>query len=162
MNNRSEIVIDAASYVYRFRLVAVIGGILGIITCSAGLALADQPSAKLCTSEPTTTATGVCIMNALNEADKKLNLAYKKAQSVIEQDDRGQDDPGEVAKAKTAWTAQLAAAQRAWMAFRDADCGDLIFSEWNNGHGVLPAVYACRYDKTVQRTNEILSRYPLH
>lgn len=101
-------------------------------------------------------------MNALNEADKRLNLAYRKAQSVIEQDDRGQDDPGEVAKAKATWTAQLAAAQRAWMAFRDADCGDLIFSEWDNGHGVLPAVYACRYDKTVQRTNEILSRYPLH
>ncbi|GJD54059.1 hypothetical protein OPKNFCMD_6840 [Methylobacterium crusticola] len=94
---------------------------------------------------------------ALDEADRKLNAAYKKAQLVIEQDDRGQDG-----KARAAWTAQLAAAQRAWIAFRDADCGDLVVSEWNSGSGATAAAYACRYDKTVQRTEEILSRYPLH
>ena len=93
---------------------------------------------------------------ALDDADAKLNAAYKKALSVIDNDDREQDP-----KAKATWKVQLAAAQRAWIAFRDADCGDLIFSEWNNGSGTTAALYACRYDKTVQRTAEILSRYPL-
>ncbi|GJE19451.1 lysozyme inhibitor LprI family protein [Methylobacterium marchantiae] len=85
-----------------------------------------------------------------------LNAAYRKALAVIDQDDRGED-----AKAKAAWKAPLTAAQRAWIAFRDVDCGDLVLSEWNNGSGATVTGYACRYDKTVQRRDEILSRYPL-
>ncbi|MCJ2095231.1 DUF1311 domain-containing protein [Methylobacterium sp. J-072] len=73
----------------------------------------------------------------------------------MDQDERPQDS-------KAAWKTQFMAAQRAWIAFRDADCGDLTFSEWNNGSGITAALYACKSDKTVQRTDDILSRYPLH
>lgn len=125
----------------------------GIPTAAA---LADQPSAKLCLNETSTPGTQACMHRALNDADLKLNAAYKKAMSVIDQDDRQQDP-----KAKADWKTQLAGAQRSWIAFRDADCGDLTFSEWDNGSGTTAALYACRYDKTVQRTAEILSRYPL-
>ncbi|MCJ2060925.1 DUF1311 domain-containing protein [Methylobacterium sp. J-048] len=121
---------------------------------SAG-ARADQPSAKLCQAATATPETQACLHKALDAADAKLNAAYKKALSVIDQDDRPPD-------AKAAWKAQFTAAQRAWIAFRDADCGDLTFSEWNNGSGTTGALYACQYDKTVQRTDDILSRYPLH
>ncbi|QEE41369.1 MULTISPECIES: lysozyme inhibitor LprI family protein [unclassified Methylobacterium] len=117
-------------------------------------ARADQPSAKLCRAATSTPETQTCLHKALEAADAKLNAAYKKALSVIEQDDRPLD-------AKATWKAQFTAAQRAWIAFRDADCGDLTFSEWNNGSGTTGALYACRYDKTVQRTEDILSRYPL-
>ena len=117
-------------------------------------ARADQPSAKLCRAATSTPETQTCLHKALDAADAKLNAAYKKALSVIEQDDRPLD-------AKATWKAQFTAAQRAWIAFRDADCGDLTFSEWNNGSGTTGALYACRYDKTVQRTEDILRRYPL-
>ncbi|AYO84442.1 lysozyme inhibitor LprI family protein [Methylobacterium brachiatum] len=117
-------------------------------------ARADQPSAKLCQDATSTPETQTCLHQALEAADAKLNAAYRKALSIIDQDDRPED-------AKAAWKAQFATAQRAWIAFRDADCGDLTFSEWNNGSGTTGALYACQYDKTVQRTEDILSRYPL-
>ncbi|WP_019906490.1 lysozyme inhibitor LprI family protein [Methylobacterium sp. 77] len=117
----------------------------------------NQPSVKLCATETSDVGTQACLHKALDGADTALNAAYRKALSVIDTDDRGED-----AKAKAAWKAQLAAAQRAWIAFRDADCGDLVLSEWSGGSGANAAGYACRYDKTVQRTNDILSRYPLH
>jgi len=116
-------------------------------------ARADQPSAKLCQAATSTPETQACLHKALDAADAKLNAAYKKALSVIDQDDRPPD-------AKAVWKTQFTAAQRAWIAFRDADCGDLTFSEWNNGSGTTAALYACQYDKTVQRTDDILSRYP--
>lgn len=124
---------------------------------SATAVSAAQPSAKLCATENSTPETAECMEKALEGADKALNEAYRKALSVIDADDSGKD-----AKAKTEWKAQLAAAQRAWIAFRDADCGALIVSEWNSGSGTTTATYACLYDKTVQRTGDILSRYPLH
>jgi uncharacterized protein YecT (DUF1311 family) len=76
---------------------------------------------------------------------------------TIEHDNRIQDPI-----AKTSWKAQLEKAQRVWIAFRDADCGDLTYSEWANGSGASPALAACRYDKTIQPTADLLSRYPLH
>ncbi|MDP4021930.1 lysozyme inhibitor LprI family protein [Methylobacterium sp. NEAU 140] len=124
---------------------------------AAFAASAEQPSAKLCLNETSTPATQACLHRALDEADARLNAAYRKALAVIDGDDRGMD-----AAAKAAWKAQLAAAQRAWIAFRDADCGDLILSEWASGSGATGAQYACRYDRTVQRTADLLSRYPLH
>lgn len=139
-----------------FQIAALVTSALLVSAAPCAAARADQPSAKLCLKETSTPGTEACMHRALDDADAKLNAAYKKALSVIENDDREQDP-----KAKATWKAQLAAAQRAWIAFRDADCGDLIFSEWNNGSGTTAALYACRYDKTVQRTAEILSRYPL-
>lgn len=116
---------------------------------------ADQPSAKLCLSATSTPEGVQCMDQALSDADRKLNAAYRKALSVIAQS----TDRPQVQRA--AWKQQLTAAQQAWIAFRDADCGDLVASEWNGGTGTSQAILACRYDKTVQRTDEILSRYPL-
>lgn len=130
---------------------------------SAAGARADQPSAKLCTKAQSTPETQLCMEKAFTEADKKLNAAYQKALSVIDHDDGEDDqDPKAKAKYKADWKARLAAAQRAWIAFRDADCGDLTISEWHGGTGMGPALDACKYDKTVQRTDDLLSRYPLH
>ncbi|MEE7490260.1 lysozyme inhibitor LprI family protein [Methylobacterium oryzae CBMB20] len=131
----------------------------GLLACLVGstTASADQPSAKLCLNETSTPGTTDCMNRALQEADAKLNAAYKKAMSVIDHDDRAADP-----NAKALWKTQLERAQRAWIAFRDADCGDLTYSEWANGSGANPAVPACRYDKTVDRTADLLGRYPLH
>jgi uncharacterized protein YecT (DUF1311 family) len=138
---------------------AAIPTLVGLLACGVmpATSRADQPSAKLCLNETSTPGTTDCMARALQEADAKLNAVYKKAMSVIDHDDRTQDP-----SAKAVWKTQLEKAQRAWIAFRDADCGDLTYSEWSNGSGANPAVPACRYDKTVQRTADLLSRYPLH
>ncbi len=126
------------------------------LTGAAHAAPAVQPSARLCTAETSTPGTQACLHKALDAADAALNAAYRTAMTVIGQDDRGMSP-----EAKAQWKAHLVASQRAWIAFRDADCGDLTFDEWNNGSGTTGALYACRYDKTVQRTDDLLSRYPL-
>jgi len=131
----------------------------GLLACLAvpTTAGADQPSAKLCLTETSTPGTTACMTRALQEADAKLNAAYRKAMSVIDHDDRTPDPD-----ARALWKTRLERAQRAWIAFRDADCGDLTDSEWANGSGANAALPACLYDKTVQRTADLLSRYPLH
>lgn len=137
--------------------------ILGYPALVAAALLAAVPaqaapsSSKLC-NDPNfaTPQINACMEKAADDADHKLNVAYKKALAVIDGDgDRTADQ-------KAHWRAQLTAAQRAWIAFRDADCGDLVVTEWNGGTGMGSALSACRYDLTVQRTDEILSRYPLH
>ncbi|MCJ2140225.1 lysozyme inhibitor LprI family protein [Methylobacterium sp. E-066] len=107
-------------------------------------AQADQPSVKLCQAATATPETQACLHKALDAADAKLNAAYKKVLSIIDQDDRPQDS-------KAAWKAQFTAAQRARIAFRDADCGDLTFSEWNNGSGTTAALYACKTPASTTR-----------
>ncbi|ONF46516.1 lysozyme inhibitor LprI family protein [Methylobacterium radiotolerans] len=134
----------------------VLAGLLACLAVSTG-SRAEPPSAKLCLTETSTPRTTDCMNRALHEADARLIAAYKKALSVIDHDDRTQDPD-----ARALWKTRLEKAQRAWIAFRDADCGDLTFSEWANGSGANPAVPACLYDKTVQRTADLLGRYPLH
>ena len=132
------------------------GLVLGLVFSAAAPALAEQPSANLCT-DPSfgTPQIAACMEKAAAEADKRLNDAYRKAISIIEKDsDRTPEQ-------KVAWRQALLVSERAWTAFRDADCGDLTVIEWNSGSGTGTAIAACRYDKTVQRTAELLARYPL-
>ncbi len=79
-----------------------------------------------------------CIGDELTIQDKALNTAYRKAMDGL--------TPGE----KT----RLQAAQRAWIAFRDADCAALDDPEqW----GTISRINAnwCMLDRTVERTIEL-------
>ena len=128
---------------------------LGVL--AAAPALADAPSSKLCL-DPSfgTPQIEACMEKAAAEADKRLNEAYRKAIAIIEK------DPDRTPDQKVAWRQRLLVSERAWTAFRDADCGDLTVMEWNSRSGTGTALAACRYDKTIQRTAELHSRYPLN
>ena len=82
-----------------------------------------------------------CISDAVMVQDARLNRNYAKAMAKLtpEQQDR------------------LRAAQRAWIAFKDADCQSLQDDEW----GSLSRVTAnmCALDRTTERADE-LSDYP--
>ncbi len=98
-----------------------------------------------------------CLKTALTEADTALNTAYKIAQAAIEADAES------TAAAKQAWQADLVAAQREWIAFRDANCKfELIAAEWHNGSGATSAQQACVLALTLQRTEELTKRYTLN
>ncbi len=55
--------------------------------------------------------------------------------------------------------AAMRAAQRAWIAYRDADCKDLTAQEWSGGTGTTSAVLGCMTEKTMQRTKDLKERY---
>ncbi len=57
----------------------------------------------------------------------------------------------------------MLAAQRAWIAFRDANCKfELIGAEWHNGSGTTAAQQAYVLALTLQRTDELNRRYMLN
>jgi uncharacterized protein YecT (DUF1311 family) len=106
-----------------------------------------------CSDPRTTVEMNVCGDAAFQEADKRLNAAYKEAlKYVAESDLEAPYDP-------KSWEAALRASQRAWVAFRDADCKGAVPMEWSGGTGTSSAVLACMTDKTDSRIKELIERY---
>jgi uncharacterized protein YecT (DUF1311 family) len=99
---------------------------------------ADGP----CRGPATTADASQCFTDAWHAADNKLNQAYSRVQEVL-----GPDE-----------TADLKAAQRLWLKFRDANCA----AERNMyGRGTAaPVVYsACMEANTRQRVADIKIMY---
>ena len=102
------------------------------------------PEYRACLDSPEGSSTAGmidCIAAELKVQDASLNAAYKAALARLEADQKP----------------QLQEAQRAWVAFRDADCRSLYHPDW----GTLSRVSAnsCVLDRTIERTIE-LERYP--
>jgi len=96
-----------------------------------------------------------CLAKELTQADKALNDAYQKALAAIAAD---ADTP---ADQKATWRANLVAAERAWLAYRDANCKfDLVGAEWNFGSGTTAAQQECVLALTQSRAAELLARMP--
>ena len=55
----------------------------------------------------------------------------------------------------------MRAAQRAWVAFRDAGCKGAMPMEWSGGSGTSAAVLICMREKTEARTKDLKERYGL-
>jgi uncharacterized protein YecT (DUF1311 family) len=95
-----------------------------------------------------------CLSREMADADRKLNEAYRRAQAAIAA------DPQTPADQKAAWADNLTKAQRAWIAYRDADClFELVGAEWHDGSGTTAAQQACVVDMTQRRTRELTDRY---
>ena len=109
----------------------------------------ESAAEKACMALPTNAQSG-CLEKLYNAADARLNDVYRRAVAVIE--NAGGDSAG-------AWKAELKKAQKAWVAFRDADCGALIGYEWGHGTGMGAATESCLLHKTEQRTRALVQRY---
>lgn len=125
-----------------------------VLFAPAGSALADEEKVD-CENPMSTYEMNVCSERDLEKADAALNAIYKKALASIE--DNGMEPPFD---SKTHEEA-MRAAQRAWVAYRDADCKGLLPQVWTGGSGTTSAVNACLIDKTQQRTSELKDRYGL-
>ncbi|MCK8782882.1 DUF1311 domain-containing protein [Roseomonas sp. NAR14] len=106
-----------------------------------------------CDRLTSTAQQGECLEAALNRAETAMNQAFERALHVID------NDSGTVSTQRTNWRRAMQVSQRAWLAFRDADCGELIAYEWGQGTGMGPATLACRLDKTERRERELTARY---
>ncbi|MCC6926501.1 MAG: DUF1311 domain-containing protein [Novosphingobium sp.] len=92
----------------------------------------------------------VCSFQDYQAADKALNAAWKAAQQFAQQADR---DSPPARKADSA-VAQLLAAQRAWIAYRDAHC--LALADQYRGGSIRPLIKnTCMTDLTKTRTAQL-------
>ena len=95
-----------------------------------------------CETEETGREYLLCVDVALTRVDRELNEVYQRALAATDKE------------------AGLRAAQRAWVAYRDADCESglseaaLGAAKWRTGH-----VRACEYEKTRLRVAELRSRF---
>ncbi|MFD2738582.1 lysozyme inhibitor LprI family protein [Sulfitobacter aestuarii] len=89
-----------------------------------------------------------CLMAETAHWDAILNSQYQSLRA----DFTAQD--ADAATGNHDLAGQLLDAQRAWIAFRDADCG-LVYAQWIDGsHRVIAAGF-CHLNKTAQRAIEL-------
>jgi uncharacterized protein YecT (DUF1311 family) len=118
-----------------------------------GTAGAQTPNPIDCDKASTTVELNYCADIAFMKADGDLNDVYQKLIAGNAKADRGE---GQYSAA--AWEKALRASQRAWVAFRDAECKDLVPIEWSGGTGTTMAVLGCMTAHTEARTKELRER----
>jgi uncharacterized protein YecT (DUF1311 family) len=106
-----------------------------------------------CSDAKSTVEMNYCADKDYQAADLALNAAYRDAIEQIKS--RNLEEPYDAGHFETA----MRGAQRAWVAYRDADCKDLTAQEWSGGSGTSSAVLGCMTEKTILRTKELKDRY---
>jgi len=126
-----------------------------LLSAMIGLAALTQPVAAAddCNDATNTVEINQCADRAFGLADKALNAAYKAVLAKIAADNGG--EPSEAKKLEEA----LRASQRAWVAFRDADCKGLVAMEWSGGSGATSAILFCMTQMTQERTASLTERF---
>jgi uncharacterized protein YecT (DUF1311 family) len=102
-------------------------------------------AANACQSQPdgdTTLGISSCLQGEAQVWDDILNAQYKGVRADL------------LEQGGTPLADQLLDAQRAWIAFRDADCG-LVYSVWADGSIRTVMASSCYLDKTAQRALEL-------
>jgi uncharacterized protein YecT (DUF1311 family) len=127
-----------------------LGAALALMPVSAS---ADE--AINCDTAVATVDLNACEDKALDQADVAMNAVYKKVLGFIAKS--GTEKPYDA----KSWEDALRKSQRAWVAFRDADCKDLIPMSWTGGTGTTGAVLGCMLEKTKARTKELSELYEL-
>lgn len=115
----------------------------------------EEPSQVDCSSPMNTAEINTCSDREFAKADEALNGIFQKLLAQIAES--GEQPPYDA----KSWQAALRASQRAWIAFRDADCKGVVPMEWTGGSGTSAAVLQCMIDKTVVRGKELSERYGL-
>lgn len=115
---------------------------------------AAEPEPKVdCTNPTSTVEMNICADRDFATADAALNAAYQKALKRIPS--HASDPPFDAAR----FEAALRRSQRAWIAFRDAECKDHVPMFWGGGTGTTVAVLGCMIDMTKSRTRELEDAY---
>lgn len=91
-----------------------------------------------------------CTFDAYQKADGLLNASYK---SIVADLKKASGDT-DMDKSNAETLTRLVKSERAWVAFRDAEC-DFEGTEMLGGSGESLVVGGCLYDQTVQRVKSI-------
>ena len=133
---------------FRFKAPLAAAAIVSTLLTSPARA-EDDPKVD-CANAMSTYEQNYCADKDLAAADKKLNDAYQKLLDGIAE--TGNDKPYD----PKSWEKALRESQRAWVAFRDADCDGLAPMSWGGGTGTSAVVLGCKTAKTEARTKELL------
>jgi uncharacterized protein YecT (DUF1311 family) len=101
---------------------------------------AASAEANDCANAQTQTQMNVCASESAKKADAALNAAYAQIKTRLKDD--------------TSKIELITKAQRAWIAFRDAECG-FAGSAVEGGSMQPMIVAACREEVTAKRTSEL-------
>ncbi|HML43701.1 MAG TPA: DUF1311 domain-containing protein [Hyphomicrobium zavarzinii] len=106
-----------------------------------------------CNDASSTVEMNFCAQKDFDAADAQLNAVYQKVLAHIGESDL--EKPYD----RASWEEAMRASQRAWVAFRDADCKGAVPMEWSGGTGTTVAVVGCMTTLTEARTKDLASRY---
>lgn len=106
------------------------------------IALAQTARAEDCSNAPDQTSMNECMTNAYKKADAELNALYERIAARL----NGSGD-------RTKPRAALVAAQRAWIAFRDAECA-FVGGPTAEGSIHTTIVASCLTDITNRRIDD--------
>ena len=115
----------------------------------AVLALA---TAEDCGDKPSQTAMTMCQGALAEAAGAEMSRVWKSAQAAMQQADRDQDTPPP--KSEPGYAQALLASQRAWLAFRDAECRIESY-EWRGGSMAPFTENQCMTELTKARTQQL-------
>jgi uncharacterized protein YecT (DUF1311 family) len=116
----------------------------------------EPPLPADCTEAMSTMEMNACAGAEFEKADAELNRVYKDA--IASNPEMATDEqPFD----KASWEEALRASQRAWIAFRDAECEDHVEKFWAGGSGRTVEIIGCKTEKTEQRTKELKQRYEI-
>lgn len=127
-----------------------------LMAMHAAPAWADDALPADCTEAMSTVEMNACAGAEFEKADAELNRVYKLAIASIPEmatDEQPFD--------KVSWEESLRASQRAWIAFRDAECEDHVEKFWAGGSGRTVEIVGCKTEKTEQRTKDLKQRYEI-
>lgn len=133
--------------------IIVAGILVGLVSVMSGSASHAEDAPIDCDNANSTVEMNFCADKDFAAADKNLNSAYKAALAYVRT--RELDPPYDAKHFEEA----LRASQRAWVAFRDADCRDLVAQEWSGGTGTSSAILGCMIALTKDRTKDLRDRF---
>lgn len=131
-------------------LIILISMAINLQPASAG----EPPPPADCTEAMSTVEMNACAGAEFEKADAELNRVYKEAIASIPEM-ATDEQPFDMAS----WEEALRASQRAWIAFRDAECEGHVEKFWGGGTGGTVDIIGCKTEKTEQRTKELKQRY---
>lgn len=130
--------------------------IMGIATliasvAPAGLVLAQSEPKVDCTAPQTQADMTICASRDYDAADKALNTEYQSVRKILTERDSSASDDADKGAAKA-----LLAAQRAWIAYRDANC-EAVGYQARGGTLEPMLVASCLADMSRKRAEELKS-----
>ena len=125
-----------------FMAIALLSATAGFSTPAAAQGEPD------CKAPQTQADMTICAGKDYEKADKQLNAEYQKLRKLLTERDKAADADGKGA------TDALVTAQRAWVAFRDANCGLSGFQA--RGGSMEPMlISSCLADMSRKRADEL-------
>jgi uncharacterized protein YecT (DUF1311 family) len=119
------------------------------IILSTLLSFSPRLLAAECTMSQGNQIFATCLAKEVKKAEIDMSYFYQRALEAIEANQQRSDT--EQSKLR----ADLVGTQKAWLAYKKAQCNGLVFDQWWGGSGQPQAVLSCELEHIRMRINEL-------